>query len=247
MSRGELRVGCSGFHYPHWRGDLYPAGLPASRWFEHYARRFDAVELNNTFYRLPTARAVAGWRAQAPPGFLFAVKMSRFATHLKRLLDPRPVLRVFLRRMERLGPSLGPVLVQLPPGWRPELERLDAWLSVAPRRLRWAVEVRDRRWLGPDLYALLERHGAALVIHDRLPRHPRRLTCGWTYLRFHGSGYQGSYSSQALSAWARRIAAWLEQGIDVHAYFNNDLGGHAPRNALALRRYVAWTLERAAA
>lgn len=237
-AEGQLRVGCSGFHYAHWRGDFYPRTATPGQWFELYARRFDALELNASFYRLPPAAAIARWRALAPPGFLFAVKMSRFATHLKRLLDPRPTLDVFLERMEPLAPHLGPVLVQLPPRWRPELARLDEWLAAAPRRLRWAVEVRDRRWLGPELYALLARHGAALVLHDLIPRHPLRLTGAWTYLRFHGVGYAGGYASRALTRWAARIAGWLRAGIDVHAYFNNDLGGHAPRDALALRERV---------
>lgn len=234
-----LRIGTSGWQYDHWQGLFYPPGLTRRAWFDHYAAHFDTVEINNTFYRLPAPAVFEDWRERAPAGFLYAVKVSRFATHLKHLLDPESTLGLFAARAELLGPHLGPVLVQLPPRWAPDPGRLSAFLDAAPRSWRFTVEVRDPRWLVPEVYSVLVDHGAALCIHDRIDRHPRELTTDWTYVRFHGGRRDGGYEPQALSAWASWIAARLADGIAVYAYFNNDLGGHAIRDAEALRRYLA--------
>jgi uncharacterized protein YecE (DUF72 family) len=238
--RGELRVGTSGYQYPHWRGDFYPRKLATREWFGHYADRFDTVEINNTFYGLPEADTFDRWREQAPAGFRYALKFSRYATHLKRLRDPAGPLELFLERAERLKSHLGPLLVQLPPHWGAAPERLDAFLREAPRRHRFAVEVRDPSWLCREVYDVLRKRRAALVIHDGLEDrdHPVLRTADWVYLRFHGVRYGGSYSPQALGGQARRIRRWLAAGHDVYAYFNNDLGGHAPRDAADLRRFV---------
>jgi uncharacterized protein YecE (DUF72 family) len=236
--RGDLRVGTSGYVYPHWSGDFYPDDLPRKAWFDHYAKHFDTVEINNTFYRLPEADVFDRWREQAPPGFRYALKYSRYGTHLKHLADPEEPLQRFLEVAERLRSWLGPILVQLPPSWRADPPRLDAFLRAAPRRHRWAVELRDPDWLTDEVYAVLRDHGAALVIHDMIEDHPVLLTADWTYLRFHGEHYGGRYTHQALSGRARVIRRWLDAGIDVHAYFNNDEGGHAPHDAADLRRYV---------
>lgn len=236
--RGELRIGTSGYQYTHWRGDFYPRDLAKRDWFAHYAEHFDSVEINNTFYRLPDAGVFEAWREQAPPSFRYALKYSRYATHLKHLIDPEEALERFLERAERLRSRLGPILVQLPPHWKADPERLDAFLRAAPRRHRWAVELRDPDWLRDEVYDVLRSRGAALVIHDLLDDHPRQLTADWTYLRFHGRRYGGSYSPQALSGQAGRIRHWLCEGRDVYAYFNNDRGGHAPRNAADLARYL---------
>ncbi|MBK9181012.1 MAG: DUF72 domain-containing protein [Acidimicrobiales bacterium] len=238
---GVARVGCSGYDYPDWRGVVYPPGLARQRWFERYAELFDTVELNATFYGLPTPAVVGSWRARAPEGFVYAVKLSRFGTHRKRLIDPGSWLPVFLERLEPLGPVLGPVLVQLPPRWRADPARLDAFLAAAPRRLRWAVEVRDPRWLCDPVFEVLRRHRAALVHHDLLPDHPDVVTAGFAYERFHGpdarrAPYAGRYPHDALDAAARRLRAHLAEGRDVFAYFNNDIGGAAVDDALALRR-----------
>jgi uncharacterized protein YecE (DUF72 family) len=237
--RGELRVGTSGYQYRHWKGDFYPRELPVRSWFDHYTRCFDTVEINNTFYNLPEAEHFDAWREAAPPGFRFTLKYSRYGTHLKHLKDPEEPLARFVERAERLGERLGPILVQLPPHWGADPGRLDGFLSVAPRRRRFAVELRDPDWLRNEVFEVLRKRRAALVIHDMIEDHPVELTADWTYLRFHGRQYGGSYSPQALSGQARRIRRWLGQGLDVYAYFNNDRGGHAPRNAADLRRYVA--------
>jgi uncharacterized protein YecE (DUF72 family) len=234
----RLRIGTSGYQYDHWRGRFYPAALSRRDWFAHYAAHFDTVEINNTFYRLPEAARFDAWREASPEGFCYALKFSRYATHLKRLREPAPPLRLFLTRARRLRDRLGPILVQLPPRWAPDLPRLAEFLAATPRAQRFALEFRDPRWLGEATFALLREHGAALCIHDAIAGHPREVTAGWVYLRFHGHGTTGSYSPQRLAAEAREIRAWLRRGRDVYAYFNNDAGGHAVRNALQLRRYV---------
>ncbi len=235
-SRGRARVGCSGWHYRDWRGTVYPSDAPARRWFEHYARRFDTVEINATFYRLPSAETVDAWAAQAPAEFVYAVKVGRFGTHRKKLRDPGTWLAHHLERVERLGPSLGPNLVQLPPRWGRDVERLEAFFAVAPRSLRWAVEVRDPSWIHDDVLRVLADAGAALCVHDLLPDHPWELTTDWAYVRFHGpragdEPYAGRYGGRRLWRPAERLAGWLDAGCDVYAYFNNDIGGAAVADA----------------
>ena len=235
---GRLRIGTSGYQYDHWRRRFYPRELPKRRWFEHYARHFDTVEMNGTFYQLPAARTFDAWREEAPRGFCYALKYSRYGSHMKRLKDPRRHVGVFLKRAERLKAALGPILVQLPPQFQADAERLDAFLSAAARRHRWVLEFRHASWLDERIYSVLERHGAALCIHDLLPGHPLRITAPFVYLRFHGKAYSGSYSPQRLTAEAARIRGWLRAGRDVYVYFNNDRDGHAVRNALDLKRYL---------
>ena len=235
---GRFRVGTSGYDYPHWEGVLYPAALPADRRFGRYAGRFDTVEINRTFYGLPEPATADAWRERAPEGFLYALKFSRYGTHMKHLKDPGRTIPRFLEVARRLEDRLGPLLVQLPPNWRADPGRLAAFLEAVPDDLRWAVEVRDPDWLRQTVYEVLRAEGAALVVHDMIEDHPRELTAGWTYLRYHGNGYRGSYSHQKLTADAGWIAGRLADGRDVYAYFNNDAAGHAVRNAGDLGRYV---------
>ncbi len=251
MSRGALRIGTSGYQYDHWRGSFYPEHLPKRRWLERYMEAFDTLEINSTFYRLPSAEVFASWRRQAPAGFLFAVKMSRFATHMKHLRDPEQTIGKLMERALALGPTLGPILVQLPPRWRADPARLDAFLAafdeLASSRQRVAVELRDASWLVPAVYEVLEAHGAALVLHDLLPRHPRVVTADFTYRRFHGAApatHEGAYEERPLVNEARWIARELGEGHDAYAYFNNDVGGHAFRDAVRLRELVHVELQR---
>jgi uncharacterized protein YecE (DUF72 family) len=237
---GEVRVGCSGWSYKDWRGVVYPADAPARTWFTRYAERFDTVELNSTFYRLPAVSTVDGWAAQAPPGFCFAVKVGQFGSHRMKLRNATSWLPNHLDRVDRLGPHLGPNLVHLPPRWKRDLGRLEEFLAVAPRRIRWAVELREPSWLHDDTFDLLVRHGAALCLHDLLPGHPWVRTADWTYVRFHGpraleDPYHGRYDGRRLAPVARRLQAWIDEGTDVYAYFNNDYEGHAVRDAEWLR------------
>jgi uncharacterized protein YecE (DUF72 family) len=239
ISKGQFRVGTSGYQYDHWRGIFYPSKLPKKLWFAFYAEHFDTVEINNTFYGLPGAETFAAWRAQAPPGFCYILKFSRYGSHLKRLKEPRATIKNFLQRARRLRTTLGPILVQLPPNWDVNIPRLSGFLKAASRSFRWAFEFRDRRWLCDDVYAILQHYNAALCIHDMIEDHPRRLTADWTYLRFHGDHYSGSYTKPELTQQAKWIKRQLAQGKDVFAYFNNDVQGHALRNAADLKRYVA--------
>jgi uncharacterized protein YecE (DUF72 family) len=244
--QGDARVGCSGWQYKDWRGVVYPRELPARRWFEHYTSLFDTVELNSTFYRLPKESTVEGWRAAAPPGFTYALKLGAFGTHRMKLRDPAGWLPHHVHMAELLGPTLGPTLVQLPPRWRRDTGRLDELLAVAPRTMRWAVELRDRSWLDDGVFTVLESHGAALCIHDLLEDHPFVLTTDWTYVRFHGADaiahpYRGRYGGRRLWRPARRLAEVLTEGRDVYCYFNNDYDG----NAVADARWMAERLSAA--
>lgn len=236
-----VRIGASGWIYAHWRGVFYPRELPGSRWFEHYCGVFDTVEINNTFYRLPAAEVFDAWREQAPAGFLYAVKANRFLTHMKKLKDPVEPLQRMLERMRRLGAHLGPILYQLPPRWRPDPGRLRGFCRELPRGLTHVLEFRDPGWLTEEIYGTLEEHGVALCIHDLVPGHPRRLTARTAYLRFHGTSgkYGGRYSRAQLASWAEWMRGAAAAGRDVYAYFNNDLEGHAVRDALALRELLA--------
>jgi uncharacterized protein YecE (DUF72 family) len=243
---GKAHVGCSGWVYKDWRGIVYPEQLPQRRWFEHYTTLFDTVEINNTFYRLPPPSTVEAWCEQAPDGFTYAVKLGGFGSHRMKLRDAASWLPNHLDRACRLGPHLGPNLVQLPPRWRRDVPRLDDFLSTCPSTLRWAVELRDPTWVHDDVFATLERHGAALVLHDLLPQHPWVRTTDWAYVRFHGPNaieepYNGLYGGRRLGPVATRLRAWLDEGCDVYAYFNNDWYGHAVTDATWLRRRLART------
>ena len=239
----EIRIGCSGWNYAHWRERVYPKGLPAKRWLEHYARLFDTVEVNSTFYRLPRESAVKGWVEQSPPGFLFAVKMSRYLTHIRRLGGLEQGIPLFHSRIAPLVRSrkLGPVLWQLPPTFRRDDERLAACLAVLPAG-RHCFELRHPSWYADEVYELLRGRGAALVIPDS-PKYPFRqleLTADWTFVRFHhGSrGRGGNYSETEIAEWAARIDGWRTAGIDVYAYYNNDWEGYAVKNGLRLREML---------
>jgi uncharacterized protein YecE (DUF72 family) len=241
MTTASLRVGCSGWQYAHWRGDFYPADLPAARWLERYAETFDTVEVNNTFYRLPEAKTFADWARRTPDGFLFAVKASRYLTHMRRLTKPKAPLRLFLGRARRLGDRLGPVLYQLPPRWRANLARLEKFLDALPRGLRHAVEFRDRSWYADDVFGALAARGVALCVHDHPGSESPRAAVGpFVYVRFHGAGerYGGRYPTRRLASAADWLAKERRGGRDVFAYFNNDGGGHAPRDAVRLRRLL---------
>jgi uncharacterized protein YecE (DUF72 family) len=241
MKRGAARVGCSGWQYKHWRGDFYPADVPVGRWFEHYAARFDTVEINNSFYRLPEAETFARWRERAPLRFLFAVKASRFLTHMKKLKEPEePIARLF-ERMQPLGRRLGPVLYQLPPGWKLDLGRLEHFLQALPQRIRHVMEFREPTWYADSVSQLLERYGVARCLHDMKGSATGQERVGpFVYVRFHGASgtYSGGYPEDRLARWAAWLHEQRRSGAEVFAYFNNDVGGHAPRDAVTLRRRV---------
>jgi uncharacterized protein YecE (DUF72 family) len=239
----HVRIGCSGWNYAHWRnGVFYPPRCPARLWLDYYARSFDTVEINATFYRLPSVKAVEGWVEQSPDGFCFAVKMSRYVTHVKRLRDLAPSMELFYSRIAPLVDSgkLGPVLWQLPGTFRRDDERLAAALGQLPAG-RHCVEFRHESWFVPEVYELLRAHDVALVVGDtpQRPFQAHELTAGWTFVRFHHGwhGRGGNYSERELEEWAGRIMAW-RQSADVYAYFNNDWQGLAPKNARRLQQLL---------
>lgn len=239
------RIGCSGWQYADWRERFYPPRLPQRRWLEHYATVFDTVELNTTFYRLPKVEAVARWVEQTPPGFCFTVKVSRFATHMKRLTTVADSSRRLAERVAPLAEAdrMGPWLWQLPESFRRDDDRLAAALDELPPG-RHALELRHESWFREPVWELLRWHGVAAVIgHDaRRPLPDVPLTARWTLIRFHYGerGRRGNYSPRELREWAARIDA-LRADAEVFAYFNNDWEGFAPANALALRGLLAHT------
>lgn len=237
--KGSFRIGTSGYQYNHWKGVFYPEECKKSEWFEHYSSVFDTVEINNTFYRLPEEETFEDWRKSAPTGFVYAVKFSRYGSHIKKLKDPADTIGLFVERASRLKGNLGPILVQLPPGWSVNAERLEEFLKVCPKEYSWTVEFRNPSWLCDEVFDLLRKHKTPLCIHDMIEDHPEILTSDWTYLRFHGPGDGGKYTYQYLSAQAEKINDWLEDGIDVFAYFNNDAHGHAVADALKLKGYLS--------
>jgi uncharacterized protein YecE (DUF72 family) len=235
-----IRIGCSGWNYDHWRnGVFYPPRCPQREWLDYYARHFDTVEVNSTFYRLPRRDAVANWVGTSPVGFLFAVKMSRYITHIRRLRELGRGVHTFYERISPLvgSPKLGPVLWQLPGNFRRDDERLAEALERLPPG-RHCFEFRHESWFVPEVYELLRSAGVALVIGDdpRRPFQTYELTADWTYVRFHRGtrGRRGNYSEAELEGWARRIENWRSD-LDVYAYFNNDREGFAVRNGLWLK------------
>jgi uncharacterized protein YecE (DUF72 family) len=232
-------IGCSGWNYAHWRASVYPKGLPAHRWLEHYASLFDTVEVNTTFYRLPAVSAVETWAKQTPSSFLFSVKASRYLTHMKRLTDMGLGVGRFYERIEplRSAGKLGPVLWQLPESFRRDDGRLASALEQLPSG-RHCFEFRHPSWFARDVYEMLREHGVALVIgdHPARPFQTHELTADWTFIRFHYGhrGRNGNYSESELATWKRRIASWRSR-VEVFAYFNNDWNAYAVKNALRLQ------------
>ena len=234
-------IGCSGWQYKHWRGEFYPADLPGTRWFEYYAQRFDTVEINNTFYRLPETATFARWAQRAPMRFLFAVKASRFLTHMKKLKDPEEPLSRLFERMQPLGLHLGPVLYQLPPGWKLDQGRLEHFLQALPRGPRHVMEFRDPSWYADNVSSLLERYGVARCLHDMKGSATGMERVGpFVYVRFHGASgtYSGGYPPDRLQRWADWLLSQRRAGCAIYGYFNNDIGGHAPRDAVTLRGFM---------
>jgi uncharacterized protein YecE (DUF72 family) len=236
----KLHVGTSGYSYKEWKGNFYPEDLPAKEMLAYYSTRLPAVEINNTFYRLPEAPTFEAWGRRAPPRFLYALKASRFLTHMKKLKDPEEPIERFFSRARELGASFGPVLYQLPPRWPVNVERLAAFLRQLPRRRQHAFEFREPSWYSDEVFALLLKHRAALCLHDMTGSASPRIAVGpFVYVRYHGTTkYAGRYDDAALGRWADWLAATVRRGTPFYAYFNNDVGGHAPRDASRLRAMV---------
>ena len=238
-----VRIGCSGWNYTDWRGVFYPAGEPQRRWLTLYAERFDTVEVNTTFYRLPKRESVAAWVKDTPDSFIFAVKASRYLTHIKRLTDLDQGVRRFYERIEPLieARRLGPVLWQLPANFRRDDDRLANWLKALPEG-RHTIEFRHPSWFTAAVMARLREHNVALTVgdHPDRPFQTYRATADWRFVRFHYGhrGHGGNYSASELETWARRIAQWRRR-TEVFAYFNNDWRAYAPANGAELARRLA--------
>lgn len=239
-----IRIGTSGWSYDHWTGVLYPPGMPVSARLDRYVEEFDTVELNASFYRWPRDATFAGWRQRLPAGFTMSVKAHRGLTHFRRLRSPEPWIERFERCWTALGDRREALLVQLHPELQRDDARLEYFLARMPQWIPVAMELRHPSWDDPGVYAVLERHGGAYVVMSGagLPCVPRA-TSGLVYVRMHGpdqnSLYAGSYPDDDLRWWADRVLEWHDQGRDVLVYFNNDLGGHAVRNARKLKELVA--------
>lgn len=238
---GRIYVGTSGWHYGHWKGGFYPEDLPATRMLQHYKEHFRSAEINNTFYGLPSEKTLAQWRDAVPRDFVFAVKGSRYITHMKKLKDPGKPLSALLERVEVLGKKAGPVLFQLPPRWRADPGRLNAFLKALPAGKRFAFEFRDASWFGAATEKALAAANAAFCVYDLGGAgSPRAVTADFVYMRLHGPGapYKGRYGGRALGGWARPIRRWLKEGRDVYCYFDNDEKGFAALDALKLRQLL---------
>lgn len=234
----KLFLGCSGFSYRHWRGNFYPEDITQKEWFGHYRSVFSTVELNVTFYRTPKAETFRHWHDESEEGFSFAVKGSRYITHIKRLMEIEGALARFFIPARELEEKLQAVLWQFPPQFKVDVARLESFLDqVAPYRQRNTLEFRNQSWLCDEVVDLCRSRNVALCMAD----HPYFLdelpaTADFVYLRRHGmeGSYNGDYSSEQLKKDAARIRKYLDRGLDVFIYFNNDMGGAAPRNAQEL-------------
>jgi|SRR5579884_3587670 len=238
---GEIHIGTSGWHYKHWLGPFYPQGLPASKMLDFYLQSFDTVEINNSFYRLPSAETFEAWRKATPKNFVFAVKGSRFITHNKKLGDPEEPIERLFNSVDALKGKLGPILFQLPPMWKVNVPRLESFLRALPRRRQYAFEFRNETWNIAETYATLRRFNAAYcMFHLAGFQSPMEITANFTYIRLHGPGgkYQGSYDDAALGQWAARIQDWRASLKDIYVYFDNDQAGYAVTDALRLKQLV---------
>jgi len=245
---GEMRIGTSGWNYRDWRGSFFPAGLPAKEWLPFYANQFNSVEVNYSFYRLPSEQACSAWYRQTPDDFIFALKASRYLTHIKAMSDVRDAWKAFVARASILKHKLGPILLQFPSRFaatRDNRQHLNDFLAYATKRAkcpRLALEFRNKSCFDEPIIVLLRKYGAALVISDssKYPAPPPQATADFAYFRFHGPRemFASSYTGVELDQWADKIVTLLRREIPVYAYFNNDSGGHAPRNARDLCRRI---------
>jgi len=236
-----IRIGTSGWYYEHWKELFYPAGLPKSKWFEHYAQHFDTVEINNTFYHLPKEQSIQRWHKIAPEGFLYAVKANRYITHIKKLKDTSESLRRFFDGINLLERKLGPVLYQLPPSLHIDLDRLRDFIKLLPKGKTAVFEFRHKSWYCEETYKLLGKNGAGFCVHDMTGKEsPQVVTSDTIYIRFHGTSgrYSGSYPKSQLQDWAKWLKEQSKKVSGIYVYFNNDVHGHAIKNAKHLKEMI---------
>ena len=241
MKKGKIHIGTSGWNYKHWKGVFYPVGTKPAGQLKYYQKFFDTVELNTSFYHLPLPSTFDKWHTDTKKRFLFSVKASRYITHIKKLNETEEALDVFLTRANNLEQKLGPVLFQLPPNWKIDIDRFQLFLKGLPQDQRYVFEFRNPTWYNDIIYDLLSQHNCAFCIYE-LNKHqsPIEITTGYVYVRLHGPGgkYQGKYNAKILRQWAKRLLRWSDEGKDVYFYFDNDQAGYAVFNALRLKEYT---------
>jgi uncharacterized protein YecE (DUF72 family) len=239
--KGKIFIGTSGWHYKHWKGVFYPEGMKEADQLNYYLQFFSSVEINNSFYKLPAPETFTAWRKAVPADFIFAVKGSRFITHMKKLKIEKMNIQRFFNSVKKLKDKAGPILFQLPPKWKVNEQRLDDFLQQLPTGYRYAFEFRNPTWYTDEIYALLKKHRCAFCIYE-LAGHlsPLIITASFVYLRLHGPGnkYQGNYTRATLKRWARKCQAWQQEGRDVYVYFDNDQAGYAVFNAQTLQKMI---------
>lgn len=237
----KIYIGTSGFSYTHWEGGVfYPKGLVKAKQLEYYSQHFQTVELNNPFYHLPLAKTFEGWYQRTPRDFIFAVKVSRYISHIKKLKACAQPWRLFISRAKKLKEKLGPILFQLPPGWQIDVKRLEKFLKILPKKHQYSFEFRHQSWFGQETYQLLQKHNIALCLADSSQwPYQEEITANFIYLRLHGSHslYSSKYTNQELKKWANKIKKWLKNR-DVYVYFNNDANGYAVKNAQTLKKML---------
>ncbi len=237
----KIHIGTSGWNYTHWRGTFYPEDLSPNRWLDYYIQHFRTVEINNSFYHLPKRETFENWRKAVPGDFIFAIKASRFITHMKKLKDPQQSITRFFENVTGLGKKMGPILFQLPPRWSFNPQRLREFLEALPNECRYTFEFRDDSWWNDEAYETLNKYGAAFCIFELAGvQSPKEITTDFIYIRLHGPGaaYQGQYNDAALAGWSGAFSTWVSQGKDVYCYFDNDQNGYAAQNALRLQEMV---------
>jgi len=237
----KIHIGTSGWHYKHWMGNFYPPEVKSKGFTDYYIRFFRTVEINNSFYKLPSFETFANWRAAVPDDFIFAVKASRYITHMKKLKEPQEGLSRLFNNINALEEKLGPILFQLPPMWKLNLERLRDLLRLLPPYYRYTFEFRHHSWYTPEVLELLRQHNAAFCVYElEYHQSPLEVTADFAYVRLHGpeGKYAGSYSESTLQWWANQCRAWQQASLDVYVYFDNDQLGYAAFNALRLQQLV---------
>ncbi|MGQ9653644.1 MAG: DUF72 domain-containing protein [Thermodesulfobacteriota bacterium] len=240
----KIHIGTSGWDYEHWRGPFYPLDLPKRQLLPYYARRFETVEINSSFYRLPSKETMVRWGESTQEGFLFAVKANRFITHMKKLKEPHRTLRPFLDTVAALGRKLGPILFQLPPRLGFDAERFDLFLFALPEGLKYALEFRDPSWFNHQAYEAMAEKGVAFCIFDLAGfQSPMEVTGELVYVRLHGpeGAYRGRYSDRVLGVWADAIHTWVDRGKEVYCYFDNDEAGYAAQDARRLKQLLSFS------
>lgn len=246
MKKKKIFIGTSGWYYEHWKNFFYPKELSSKDYFKFYSNKFDSVEINSTFYRLPSKKTLLKWKKESPKDFIFSIKASRYITHIKKLKDQKKSLSTFFNLIKILKPKLGPILFQLPNKWKINLNRLESFFKLLDKKYRYAIEFRDKSWITKETFYLLKKYKIAFCIYD-LERFqtPLEVTSDFVYIRLHGPkfAYSGSYSNKELQKWAKIIKKFKKQKLDIYCYFNNDERAFAIKNALKLKILLSQVLK----